>query len=281
MKQPDGPAGSTSRELAVTVPEELMGPMAATQVPETRSEVEPGVVVATVAVLGTVMSWLAPLLGWTVTAPAFTAVTTPRTLAKSEVYGPEGRGAKLKLGRPPGKPPASPPAGEVAGQAPLTSGETVNRLAVIAPPASLPVAVMQLPTVMSETLPVPVSLIGVELLRSTVTSPFEVLSTRIDPLRLTTLPSVRLPPRAPRYPPGAALAVVPQAAIRSPRPPRAATVATRERARPEAGLRSAVDLHVAGNLFTIPLNWTASPDLGGGAGRDLRPAPPGGEGRDR
>ena len=52
-----------------------MGPMAATQVPETRSEVEPGVVVATVAVLGTVMSWLAPLLGWTVTAPAFTAVT--------------------------------------------------------------------------------------------------------------------------------------------------------------------------------------------------------------
>ena len=136
-----------------------MGPMAATQVPETRSEVEPGVVVATVAVLGTVMSWLEPLLGWTVTVPAFTAVTTPRTLPKSDVYPPEGRGAKLKLGRPPGKPPASPPGG-VAGQAPLTSGETVNRLAVIAPEASLPVAVMQLPTVMSETLPVPVSLIG-------------------------------------------------------------------------------------------------------------------------
>jgi hypothetical protein len=73
-----------SRELAVTVPEEVLGPMAATHVPDTRSEVEPGIVVATVAVLGTVMPWLEPLLGWMVTAPAFTAVTTPRTLAKPE-----------------------------------------------------------------------------------------------------------------------------------------------------------------------------------------------------
>jgi hypothetical protein len=44
-----------SREPAVTVPEELLGPMAATQVPDTRSETEPAVVVATVALLGTVM----------------------------------------------------------------------------------------------------------------------------------------------------------------------------------------------------------------------------------
>jgi hypothetical protein len=170
---------------------------------------------------------------------------------------------------------------EIAGQEPLTSGETVNRFAVIVPEASLPVAVMQLPTVMSETLPVPVWLMGVELPSSTVTSPLEVLSTSVDPLRLTTLPSVRLPSRNPPYPPGTALLVVPQAAIRSPRPPTAATVARRARTRPEAGQHSAAHLRVASNLFTTPLNWTDYPDLGGGAGRDARPAPPGGEVGDR
>jgi len=281
VKQPEGPAGSMSRELAVTTAEELLGPTAATQAPDTRSEAEPVVVVDTDAVLGTVIPWLEPLLGWTVTAVPLTAVTTPLTLAKSEMNPPEGRGAKVKLGRPPPKPPGLPPVNEVAGQAPLTSAETVTRLAVIVPEASLPVAVMQLPTVMSETLPVPVSLIGVELVKSTVTSPLEVLSTSVDPLRLAKLPSVRFPSRNRPYPPGAALLVVPQATISSPRPPRAATVATRARTRPEVGLRTTVRLRVASNLFTTPLNGTASPAPGGGAGRDARPAPPGREVEDR
>jgi hypothetical protein len=88
-----------SREPAVTVPEELLGPTAATQAPDTRSDVEPVVVVETVAVLGTVMLWLEPLVGWTVTALPLTVVTAPRTLPKLGVNPPEGRGPKVKLGR--------------------------------------------------------------------------------------------------------------------------------------------------------------------------------------
>ena len=203
-----------SRELAFTVPDELLGPTAATQAPVTRSEAEPMEVVETRAVLGTVISWPEPLVGWTVTAPPFTAVTRPRTLAKSAVNPPDGRGPNVKLGRVPEKPPGLTPGKDVAGQAPLTAGETVTRVATIAPVASLPVAVTQLPTVMFETLPVPVSLIGVELLKSTFTSPFEVLRTSVEPLTWTTVPSVRLPLRTEGAPAGAA--VVPQAATTRP-----------------------------------------------------------------
>ena len=136
---------------------------------------------------------------------------------------------------------------------------------------------MQLPTVMSETLPVPVSLIGVELVRSTVTSPLEVLSTRVDPLRLTTLPSVRLPSRNPPNRFDEPMDVVPQAAIRSPSPPRAASLTPRARTRVPSVSRSAVPICVTSNSVTTPGTSTGGPELGGGAGRETRPAPPGRE----
>ena len=164
----------------------------------------------------------------------------------------------------------------------MTAGETVTRAAVIVPVASaLPVAVMQLPTVMSETLPVPVSLIGVELVKSTVTSPLEVLSTRLEPLRLTRLPSVRSPLRNPPYPAGAPLLVVPQAASSKPSTPRAAIPNGCARAQAAASPRPAVPICVASNSLTTPETSTGPPDFGGGAGRDVRPAPPRGEVGDR
>src|ERR1035441_5918290 len=88
VKQPEGPEGSMSRERALTVPEEAGAPTAATHAPLTRSEVEPVVVVETWALLGTVMLGVIPPVSWTATAVPLTAVTTPRTLAKSEANPP-------------------------------------------------------------------------------------------------------------------------------------------------------------------------------------------------
>src|ERR1039458_2691607 len=271
-----------SRERALTVPEEAGAPTAATHAPLTRSEVEPVVVVETWALLGTVMLGVVPPVSWTVTAVPLTAVTTPRTLSKSEANPPGvPRGWKVKSGRPP-SPPGWPPANDPVAQAPLTAGETVTRAAVIVPVASaLPVGVMQLPTAMSAAPPMVVTLIGVELVKSTVTSPLEVLSTRLEPLRLTRLPSVRSPLRNPPYPAGAPLLVVPQAASNKPSPPRAAIPNGRARAREAASPRPAVPICVASNSLTPPETSTGPPDLGGGAGRDVRPAPPRGEVGDR
>ena len=69
---------------------------------------------------------------------------------------------------------------------------------MIAPMEStLPVAVTQLPTAMSERLPVLVLLIGVELLKATFTFPSAVLRMSVEPLTLTSTPPVRSPSRNP------------------------------------------------------------------------------------
>jgi hypothetical protein len=102
------------------------------------------------------MVWLEPPVGRTVSVAPLTAVTTPRTLAKSKPKPPEGRGAKLKsrAGRPGSRPDCRPQT-QVAAQAPLTAGETVTEVADgHAAWRPLPVAVTQLPTAMSARLPV-------------------------------------------------------------------------------------------------------------------------------
>ena len=65
--------------------------------------------VETLAVVGTVRLALAPLVARTVTVVPFTAVTTPRTLAKSKPKPPEGRARGLAM---------SPPSREAARIAP-------------------------------------------------------------------------------------------------------------------------------------------------------------------
>ena len=106
---------------------------------------------------------------------------------------------------------------EPVAQEPLTVGDTVTDVAVIVPVKStLPVAVTQLPTAMSETPPTLVLLIGVELLKATSTFPSAVLRISVVPLTLTSVPPVRSPARKPVEGTPADAPAVPQATMASP-----------------------------------------------------------------
>jgi hypothetical protein len=169
------------------------------------------------AVVGTVRLSLEPVVGWTVTVVPSTAVTTPRTLPKSNPNPPEGRARGLKSAPLPGKPPGLPPVYDSLAQVPLTAGDTVTDVAVIATvEPSLPIAVTQLPTVMSERLPALVLLMGVELLKATFTLPLAVLRISVEPLTLTRVPPARSPPRNPVEGRPADAPAVPQPAMASP-----------------------------------------------------------------
>ena len=121
------------------------------------------------------------------------------------------------MGRPPGKPPGLPPAYESDAHEPPTVGDTATDVAVIAPVESmLPVAVTQLPTVMSERPPALVLLIGVELLKATSTFPLVVPRISVVPWTLTSVPPVRSPARNPVEGRPAGAPAVPQATMAKP-----------------------------------------------------------------
>ena len=186
MKHPLGPAGTMVNERAVTVPEALLVPAAATHSPVLRAEIETMSDRVSRTVVGTMTVTMVPLASFTDTDVPLTppGVTWPLALPRLAACG---GGVKLRfavapaLRRPPKPPNAPPPV-----QDPLTGARTDTVDAVMWPVESFwPAAVTHAPGVISATVPVLVCATGVFDVYATVVSPLALLRIRVAALICT------------------------------------------------------------------------------------------------
>lgn len=185
---------------ALTVPVLDFDPTAVRHSPVCSADAATGDERVTLTVVGIVMvvvALVAAALVWrTVTDVPLTAVTMPRTALN--LPAPAG-GEKLGRGdggTPPGRPKPAPPN---AAQLPFTGSLTDTVEASRSPVESFcPVAVMQVPGVMSATTPVLVCVIDVLVVYVTVVSPFALLRISVVPLICTSCPAAPLRTNPPR-----------------------------------------------------------------------------------